>query len=78
MTRLILWLVPLDTCVPSTKMELVSMLKAVMFEAALIKTLPIAVLLGTAVDANSRVALVMIDPLLNESTFIKRNDENSW
>lgn len=54
------------------------MLKAVTFEAALIKTFPIAVSLGTDVDANLRVALLMIDPLLNESTINERNEGNSW
>jgi len=39
--RLMLWLTPLETCVPSTEMEAVSMLNAVMFEAAPTKTFPI-------------------------------------
>lgn len=42
------------------------MLKAVMFEAALIKVFPISVLLGTDVDANARSAVLMMDPLLQK------------
>lgn len=47
-------------------MEVVSMLKAVMFEAALIKVFAISVLFGTDVDANVRLAVLMIDPLLQK------------
>lgn len=39
--RLILWLTPPETCVPFTVMEAVSMLKAVMLEAAVANTFPI-------------------------------------
>lgn len=51
---------------PSTEMEVVSTLKAVMFEAALTKTFPIWVLLGMDVDENVRAKLLMIDPLLQK------------
>lgn len=46
------------------EMEVVSMLKAVMLEDALIRVLAIWVSLGTSEDANERSALLMIDPLL--------------
>lgn len=42
------------------------MLKAVMFEAALINVFAIWVPLGTDVDANERTAALMIDPLLQK------------
>lgn len=56
---------------PSTETEVVSMLKAVMFEAALIKVCPISALVGTDVDANVRFAVLMIDPLLQRN--VKKN-----
>lgn len=40
------------------------MLKAVIFEAELIKTFAIAVVFGTAEDANSMLMSLTIDPLL--------------
>lgn len=46
------------------EMELVSMLKAVMLEEALIRTFAIWVSLGTDEDANEMSTLLMIDPLL--------------
>lgn len=52
--------------VPSTEMEVVSMLKAVIFEAASIKVFAIWVLLGTDVDANPRPNSLMIDPFLQK------------
>lgn len=63
--------------VPFTKMEVLSMLKAVMFEAALIKVFAISVLLGTDVGAKLRPTLLMIDPLLNEITIKARNEANA-
>lgn len=59
---------------PSTEIEVMSMLKDVMFEAALIKTFAICVPLGTDVDANRRSELVMIDPLLQK----KRQEKNGY
>lgn len=51
---------------PFTETEVVSTLKAVMLEDALIKVFAISVLLGTDVDANERSAVLMIDPLLQK------------
>lgn len=75
--RLILWLTPFDVEVPSTTIELVSMLKAVMVEAASTKTFAIWVLLGADADGNSRLMKLMIDPLLNKITTKLRNEGNS-
>ena len=52
--------------VPSTKIALTSMLKAVMFGAALIRTFAISLLLGTDANANPRSMLLMMDPLLQK------------
>lgn len=46
------------------KMKLVSMLKAVMLDDALIRTFAIWVSLGTNEDANFMSTVLMIDPLL--------------
>lgn len=61
----LLMLTALFTIVPLTVSEVMSMLKAVMFEAALIKTVPIAVVVGTEDELNATSMLLMIDPLLN-------------
>lgn len=53
------------------------MLKAVMLGAARTKVFAIAVLLGTDDDAKVTSALLMIDPLLNETTVRRRNDTYS-
>lgn len=50
--------------VPLTTTLAVSMLKAVMLEAALINTIPISVILGTTEDANPMFISLIIDPLL--------------
>lgn len=68
MMRLNWWPTPLETAVPSTVIDVVSMLKAVMLGAAFIKTSAIAVLLGTDVKSNCRFAVLMMEPLLNEIT----------
>lgn len=44
--------------------EVGSMLKAVMFCAAFIKTVPIAVPLGTEEDTNAKFMVLIIDPFL--------------
>lgn len=64
---------PLETCAPSKVIDVVSMLKAVIVEAALTKVLAIALSLGADADAKTRSALLMIDPLLNETTVRERN-----
>lgn len=53
-------------CLPIslTATEFVVMLKAVIFEAELIKTFAISVVFGTAEDANSILMSLIIDPLL--------------
>lgn len=53
-------------CLPIswTTTESVVMLKAVIFEAELIKTFAIAAVFGTAEDANSILMSLIIDPLL--------------
>lgn len=53
-------------CLPisRTTTESVVMLKAVIFEAELIKTFAIAVVFGTSEDANSILMSLIIDPLL--------------
>lgn len=53
-------------CLPisRTTTEIVVMLKAVMFEAALIKTFAISVVLGTVADANRMSMSLMMDPFL--------------
>lgn len=49
---------------PLTTTLVGSMLKAVMFEAALIKTIPMSVILGTPEDGNPMFISLIIDPLL--------------
>lgn len=49
---------------PFTKMDEVSTLKAVMVGAALIKTSPMTLLLGTKLDANLKFMLLIMEPLL--------------
>lgn len=49
---------------PLTTTLVGSMLKAVMFEAALIKTIPMSVILGTTEDGNPMFISLIIDPLL--------------
>ena len=51
---------------PSTVMLVVSILKLVISEAALINTSPIAVPSGTNVDAKLSLMSLMIDPLLQK------------
>lgn len=53
-------------CLPisRTNTEFVVMLKAVIFEAELIKTFAISVVFGTAEDPNSILMSLIIDPFL--------------
>lgn len=53
------------------EMELVSMLKAVMLDEALIRTFAIWVSLGTDEDANFTSAVLMIEPLLKKGNMCR-------
>lgn len=59
-------MIALKNCllVPLTTTLVGSMLKVFMFEAALIKTIPMSVPLGTPEDGNLMFISLMIDPLL--------------
>lgn len=66
MKRLVLLLIPLEvTTSPLTVTDVGLMLKAVMFCAAFIKTVPISLEFGTAEELNANFMVLMIDPFLN-------------
>lgn len=58
-------------------MEETEMLKAVMFEDALIKTFAMSMILGTLPAENATSKSLIIEPFLNPATFKDMNDGNA-